>query len=105
DAAEKDVAENGDFSAGEIAEVLPHGEAIEQGLGRVFVRAVAGIEHGNVEEIAEVLRGSGGAVAEDDEIGVEGLDILGGVAEGFSFDHAAGGSIDGDNVGTQTFRG
>ncbi len=105
DAAEKDIAEDGDLASGEIAEVLAHGEAIEQGLGRVFVRAVAGVYDGDAEEIAEVLRRSGGAVAEDDKVGVEGLDILGGVAEGFSFNDAAGGGVDGDDVGAEPFRG
>jgi hypothetical protein len=46
DAAVEDVAEDGDVEAGDAAFLLEDGEGVEEGLGGVFVGAVAGVDDG-----------------------------------------------------------
>ncbi len=44
---------------------------------------------------------AGRAVPDDEHVGVERLDVLGGVAQGLALDEARGGAGDGDHVGAQ----
>ena len=69
----------------------------------MFVRAVAGVDDGDIEDARDVECGASGGVAEDDHVGLEGLDVLGGVAEGFALGRAGGGGVEGDHVGAQKF--
>ncbi len=46
--AKENIAEDDDLAAFQIAEFLAHREHIEQGLRWVFVRAVTGIDDGNI---------------------------------------------------------
>jgi hypothetical protein len=46
------------------AEVLLHGERVEQALRGMLMGAVAGVDHGDVEDAREVERRAGGGVAE-----------------------------------------
>ena len=55
-----DIAHYGHPEAVEPGEVLPDREEIQQGLGRVFMRAVAGVEHARGHPVGEGLRRSGG---------------------------------------------
>ena len=59
DAGIGDVAADGDGEAGEVALVLADGERIEQRLGRVLVRAVAGIDHRAADLLAEQFHRAG----------------------------------------------
>ena len=79
--AEEDVAEDRDLAAAQRAEVLLHGEGVEQPLGGMLVGAVAGVDHGNVEDARQVEGGTRGGVPDDDHVRVERLDVLGGVPE------------------------
>ena len=52
DAGEEDVAEDGDFFPAQIAaEMFPQRERVEQRLRRMRVRAVSGVDDGNVEHL------------------------------------------------------
>ena len=51
-AAVQDVADDGDRQAVEAADVVADGEQVEQRLGRVLVRAVAGVDHRAVDALA-----------------------------------------------------
>ena len=44
-------------------------------------------------------------MAEDDHVGLEGLNVLGGVAEGFALGRAAAGAVEGNDVGAQPLGG
>ena len=105
DAAEEDVAEDHDLAALQRAEVLLHREGVEQRLGRMLVGAVAGVDHRDVEQAAEVERRAGGGVAQHDHVGVERLDVLRGVAQGLALGGAGGGGVEGDDVGAEPLGG
>ena len=83
DSAEENISQNHNASAGEIAQTFAHGEGVEQALRRVLMGTVTGVDHGNVEDLREVLRRPGGGVPHHDHIGLQGLDGLGGVAQRF----------------------
>ena len=90
DAAEEDVADDDDVDAGDAAEFFADGEGVEQGLRGVLVRAVAGIDDAGLEPLGEELRRAGGAVAEDDDVGVERLKIERCVLERLAFGERGG---------------
>ena len=73
DAAEENVADDHDVQAGDRAFPFADRVKIEQGLGRMFVRAVAGVDHAGLQALGEKLRRAGGTVAQDDHVGVERL--------------------------------
>ena len=75
-AAEKNVAEDRDVQAGNLAAAFANGESIEQRLRRMFVRAVAGVDDARSQTFREKMRRAGGAVAQDNEIGVSASRIF-----------------------------
>ena len=56
DAAVQDVADDRDRQAVEAADVVADGQQIEQRLGRMLVRAVAGVDHRAVDAAGEEVR-------------------------------------------------
>ncbi len=101
DAAEENIAEDDNLAAFQTAEFLLHREHIEQRLGGMFVGTVTGIHDGDVEQLAQVERRTAGGVAQHDHIGVERLDVLRGVAEGFALGGAGGSGVEGDDIRAQ----
>ena len=104
DAAEEDVADDGDVEAVDAPAFFADREQVEQRLGGVLVRAVARVDDAGVEALREELGGPGGGVAQDDDVDVVGLEDEGGVLEGLALDEArtAGGNV--DHVGAQAHR-
>ena len=78
-----------------------HRERVEQSLRGVFVRAVTGVYHRNIENLAEIKRRARGRMADHEQVGLERLDILRGIAKGFAFRGRAAGGVEGDHVGAQ----
>lgn len=105
DAAEKNVAKNDNFSALQRAEVFEHRERVEEALRGMLVRAVTGVDDGDVEELGKVERRAGGGVPEDNHVGPEGADVFGGIAEGFTFGGAGAGAVEGDDIGAEALGG
>ena len=70
-AAVKNVAQDGDVQPGDAALLFADGEDVQQRLGGMLVRAVAGVDDAGVEEARQEMRRAGGAVADDDDVGVE----------------------------------
>ena len=105
DAAVEDVAEDGDLEAGDAALALPDGEGVQQALGGVLVRAVAGVDHVGLGEAGEEVRGAARAVAQDDEVGVEGLEVADRVLEGLALAQRGGLGGEVDDVGAHAERG
>ncbi|MEY4403146.1 MAG: hypothetical protein RIR91_1181 [Verrucomicrobiota bacterium] len=101
DAAEEDVAEDGDLEPLDLAEALADGEGVEQGLRRVLMGAVAGVNHRDVERVAEVAGGAGRGVAHHDGVHAHGADVQGGVAEGLALHQGRGRGVDGHDLGAE----
>ena len=105
DAAEEDVAQDRDLAALQGAQVLLHREGVEEALGRVLVRAVARVDDGDVEDLAQVERGARGGVPDHDHVGVQRLDVLGRVAQGLALLRGGARGVEGDHVRAQALRG
>ena len=101
DAAEEDVADDGDVEAGDAAEALADGEDVEQRLGGMLVRAVAGVDDAGLEPLGEEVRRAGAGVAQDDDIGVQRLEVARGVLERLALGEAGGAGGDIDDVGAE----
>ena len=63
----------------ELAFAVADGERVEQSLRGMFVRAVAGVQHGNFQALGDEFGRAGGAVADDDAVGPHGLERAHGV--------------------------
>ncbi|OQB92153.1 MAG: hypothetical protein BWX86_01884 [Verrucomicrobia bacterium ADurb.Bin122] len=94
DAAEENIAEDDDLAAAHVAEVLLHGERVEQALRGVLVGTVAGVDDRDAEDVGKVVGGTGGGVPDDDHIDVERLDVFGGVAQGLSLGGRGAGGVE-----------
>ena len=81
--------------------MLADGEGVEQRLRGVLVRAVARVNDAALEEAGEEVRRAGGAVPDDDDVGVEGLEVARGVLEGLAFLERAGLDAEVDDIGTE----
>jgi hypothetical protein len=69
DAAVQDVAADGDGEALDAALAAADGEGVEQGLGRVLVAAVAGVDHRAADLLGQQLDRAGGIVAHHQQSG------------------------------------
>ena len=110
-----DVADDEDAQALEAADAellgrralalgqdLAHGEAVEQGLGRVLVPAVAGVDDvGALDPAGHLVRRPGRGVADDDGVDAHGLDRLDGVAQALALLHRRAGHGEREHVGRQ----
>ncbi|MFM1944055.1 MAG: hypothetical protein RI897_3037, partial [Verrucomicrobiota bacterium] len=99
DAAVEDIAEDGDLEALDGAFLLPDGERIEERLGGVFVGAIAGIDDAGIEDAGEEVGCSGGAVTDDEDVGIEGFEIARCIFERFSLFERGGFGGEVDDVG------
>ena len=64
----QDIADNQYPPSADRAPTLGQGETVEQGLGRVFMHAVAGIDHGQTGRIGEEFRRPGRRMAHNENI-------------------------------------
>ena len=105
DPAVEDVADDRDFQALDAALLFTDREDVEQGLRRVAVRAVPGVDDaaGNVAR-DEVLR-AGRAVPHDQEIDLQRLDVAYGIQQRLAFGETAGRGAHIDDVGAQPLFG
>ena len=85
DTAVEDVAEDRDIQAFNFSLSLANGEGVQQGLRGMLVRAVAGIDDAGTEHAGKKMRRAGSAVADDDEVRIQCLEIQGGVFERLAF--------------------
>ena len=69
------------------------------------MRTVAGVDHGDVEGVAEVAGGPGRGVAHDDRVYAHGANVHGRVAEGFTLHEGGGRRVDGDHFSPELFGG
>ena len=72
DARVKDVADDQDALAAHLAPVLSQGEAVQEGLGRVLMHAVAGIDHSQSGPFREEARRAGRRMAHHHDVRTHG---------------------------------
>ena len=70
-----------------VAQALTQAERVQQGLGGVFVRSIAGIDNGHVDFGCQELMGSGMGVTHHHHVHLHGQDVVDGVNEGLPFFH------------------
>ena len=70
----QDVAADGDREPGDAALGAADGERVEQRLGRMLVRAVAGVDHRAVDLLRQQLDRAGRVMAHDQDVGPHGVE-------------------------------
>jgi hypothetical protein len=87
----------------EPALVAANGQGIEQRLGRMFVGAVAGVDHGTVNLARQQLDRARGMVPDHQDVRVHGVQRRRGIDQGFALAHRGGGHRHVHDVGTEPF--
>src|SRR5205814_9566963 len=105
DATEQNVADDNDMEVLDLAAFLPDCVDIEKTLSGMFVRAVAGVDHARFQLPRQKLRRAGGTVAQDENVGMHGLEIASGVFERFAFGQTRRCRGNVDHIGAQAVRG
>ena len=75
----KDVAADRDRETLDAAEIAPDGERVEQRLGRMLVRAVAGVDHRAIDLAGEQMHRAGVMMPHHQNVGPHGVQGHGGV--------------------------
>ena len=105
DARMQNVAADGDDEAFDAPLVTADGEGIEQGLGRVLVAAVAGIDHRAVDLLRQQLDGARRVVAHHQDVGAHGVQRHRGVDQGLALLDRGGGDRHVHHVGAEPLAG
>ena len=100
-----DVADDGDGLAGERTEALAQGERVEQGLGRVLVEAVAGVDHRRLDHPCHRPRSPGARMPDDQHVGADRLQVADGIGERLALRDAGGVLLEAEHVGAEGVRG
>ena len=99
--AVENVTEDGDVPTFEFAFAVADRQRVEQGLGGMFVGAVAGVEHRNFQTLSDEFRRAGGSVADHDAVGAHGFESADGIDERFALFQAGGFGLEGHGVRAQ----
>lgn len=78
---------------------LTQGKGVEQGLGGMRVPAVPGVDHAAVQAFGKELGRAAAGMADDDDIGVHGLEGQGRILHAFAFLEAGTGFRQPEGVG------
>src|SRR5579859_2921733 len=105
DAGVGEIAENGDVEVFDGALAIANSECVEQALRRMFVGAVARIDHGNVEMTRDVIGGARSGVAHDQAVGLHGVQVEGSVEQGLAFFKAGSFGLQVHGVGAEARSG
>jgi len=100
--AVQDIANNGNFFACHIPEPFPDRKCIEQSLGGVFMRAVAGINDVGRNPAGKVNTGSGSRMSHHHHIYFHGEDIVHCIKQRFTFTYTAATGREVYGIGTET---
>ena len=100
-AAVEDVADDGDVESLDPSEFFADGEHVQQRLGRMAVRTVAGVDDAAFDAGGEEVRGSGGGVAHDDQVCLERFDVADRIQQRFALAETAGVGAHVDDVGAE----
>ena len=80
-----EIAANGDFQPFDPAEAAAQGSGVEQCLGGMFARSVAGVDHRAIHDGGDIGRSAAGAVADDQGVGAHRVQGAGSIGECFAF--------------------
>jgi hypothetical protein len=96
-----DVAADGDDQPLQPTLVAADGQGVEQRLGRVFMRAVAGIDHRGIDLLRQQRRRARLRVADHQKVALHGVEGGGGVEQRLPLVHRGGADGHVDHVGAQ----
>ena len=103
-----DVPDDGNGQSGEIKRATLHALGnrvqVEQGLGRVFVLAIPGVDHAALNSRRQLVNGPTHTMTAYDDVHAHCLDIAGRVTQRFAFRSARTGTADIENVCGETAR-
>ena len=100
----QDVADDRDFQPRDPTFIVTDGQRVEEGLRRVFMRAVARVDHCGMDDFCDLMRRAGGGMTDDNRVGRHRLQVQRRVDQSLALDYAGGRSRDIDRVGGQTLR-
>src|ERR1044072_2690136 len=103
DALVKHVTDDGNFQPFNLAFVFADGERVEQRLGGMFVRPVAGVDDGRVAHSRKMCRRASHRVTHDDAVRRHGFEVARGIQQRLALADAGGGDADVDGVGGEPF--
>ena len=101
----QNVAADGDDQPLDAALVAADGERVEQRLGRMLVRAVAGIDHRAVDLARQQLDRARGVVAHHDQVRAHGVERHRGVDQRLALAHGRGADRHVHDVGAEPLAG
>ena len=101
----EDVAADGDDQALDATLVAADGERIEQGLGRMLMAAVAGIDDRAIDLLRQQLDRTRGVVAHHQNVGAHGVERHRRVDQGLALLHRRGADRHVHHVGAQPLAG
>ena len=101
----RDVAADRDDEAGEPALVAADGERVEQRLGRMLVRAVAGIDDRALDLLRQQRHRAGGVMADDEQVRPHGVQRHRRVDQRLALLHRRGGDRHVHDVGAEPLAG
>ena len=99
------VAADRDHQTFQPALVAADGQRVEQRLGRMFVRAVAGIDHRAVDLARQQFDRAGSVVPHHQNVRMHGVQRHRGIDQGFALAHRGGGDRHVHDVGAEPFAG
>ena len=80
-----------------------HGQGVEQGLGRMFMGAVAGVDHGAIDFSGQKMRGARLMMAHHDDVRPHGVERDRGVDQRLALFHRTGRHRHVHHIGAQPF--
>ena len=101
----QDVAADRDGEALDAALVAADGERVEQRLGRMLVRAVAGIDHRAIDLLRQQMHRARRMMAHDDDVGPHGVERRGRVDQGLALLHRGRADRHVHHVGAEALAG
>ena len=101
--AVRDVSADGDCQAAQTPETAADGERVKQGLGRMLVAAVAGIDHGGPDGTGKKLDRTAVGMPHDEEVGMHRVERCRGVDQGLALLDGAGRGCHVDDIGAESF--
>ena len=87
-AAVRDIADDGDAQPFECCAAVENGQRIQQRLGRMFMRAIAGIDDGHRQIARQKVRCAGSRMPHDDGIRPHGAERVQRIDQRFAFGDA-----------------
>ena len=104
-AAVQDIAADRHAQTGDASLAAADGERVEQRLGRVFVAAIAGIQHRAIDLLRNKLHRARRSVADHDHVRVHGVQRQRGIQQGLALLKAGAGDAEIDHVCPQPLAG